>query len=76
MATKTCMDIWKRLVHITCGELELDKSSYTAITWQLREGKEKMCTISDTPGNISLRSEKYRGLEVELTCNKVTTAER
>ena len=54
-ATKTCMDIWQRL-HITGGELELDKRSYAAMTWQFKEGKEKMYTISDTHGNVSLRS--------------------
>ena len=76
IATRTCMEIWQRLVHITCDGFELDKSNYATMSWQLKEGKEKKSTFSETPGSVSLRSEKYKGLEVELTCNEVTTAER
>ena len=73
---KRCMEIWQRLVHITGGELELTKSRYAIMAWQLKERTEKLCSIEEAPGMISLRSDKYEGLEVKLSRNKVETAER
>ena len=72
---KRCLEIWHRLVHITGGELELKKSSYSLMNWKLNDGKEKMCEIRDSPGHLSLQSEKYKGLEVELRRNEVTFTE-
>ena len=46
------------------------------MAWQLKKGTEKLHSIEEAPGTISLRSEKYKGLEVELSRNKVETVER
>ena len=63
---KRIFGIWHRLVHISGGELELTKSSYSLMTWQLAKGKEKLYKIVEAPRSLSLRSEKYKGMEVEL----------
>ena len=73
---KKCMEIWQRLVHITGGELELTKSNYAAMAWKLKDGTESLCSIKEAPGSVTLRSEKYKGMEVELHRNEVSTAER
>ena len=70
------MEIWQCLVHITGGELELDKSSFALMAWKLAAGGEKLCTIKDAPGSVNLRSEKYTGHEVQLKRIGVQTAER
>ena len=57
-AAKQCMEIWQRLVHITGGKLELDKSSFALMAWKLAAGGEKLYTIKDAPGSVNLRSEK------------------
>ena len=75
VAAKQCMEIWQRLVYNAGGELELDKSSYMVMTLELKKGGEKQCTIADARDKVSLRLEKYKGLEVKLTQNEVTTAE-
>ena len=67
--------MWQRLVYITVGELELTKSSYATMLWKLKEGKEIMCNTEDNPCTLNLRSEKYKGLKVELTRNYVDTVE-
>ena len=72
VAFKICRGIWQRLVHITGGELELNKSTYLAMTWKPKGGKEQMCNIHDAPGAVSLGSEKYKGREVELNCHEAT----
>ena len=56
VAAKQYMEIWQRLVHITGGELQSDKSSYAVMAWKLKEGKEKLCKITNAPGEVSLRS--------------------
>ena len=45
-AAKNFLEIWQRLVHISGGELELTKSSYSLMTWKHKDGKEKLCTIN------------------------------
>ena len=37
-AAKKYMEIWQHLVHITCGELEVEKFSYAVIYWKLHVG--------------------------------------
>ena len=76
MATKKCMEIWQQLVHITGGELELNKSAYSVMTWKLKGGKEQLCSINDAPGTVSLGSEKHKGMEVELNRHEAKKAER
>ena len=63
-------------MHIAGGELELIKSSYALMAWKLKKGKEEMTTIEESPGTLSLRSEKYKGMTVKLRRNEVVTAER
>ena len=46
------------------------------MAWKLKEGKEKLCKISEAPGDVSLRSEKYKGMEVKLNRHEVKKAER
>ena len=46
------------------------------MAWKLHKGKEEMTTIEESPGTLSLRSEKYKGMRVTLRRNKVETAER
>ena len=75
-AVQRCLEIWQKLVHITGGELELTKGSYAMMAWTLKDGREKLCNITDTPRSISLRSEKYQSMKVELTRNEMDTAER
>ena len=36
------------------------------MAWKLEGGTEKLCAIKDAPGGVALRSEKYKGLEVDL----------
>ena len=76
IAAKECLEIWQRLVHIAGGELELTKSSYALMAWKLHKGKEEMTSIEESPGTLSLRSEKYKGMKVTLRRNEVGTAER
>ena len=45
------------------------------MNWKLKDGKEKMYDIRDSPGHLSLQSEKYKVLEVELRRNEVTFTE-
>ena len=45
------------------------------MNWKLKDGKEKMCDIRHSPGHLSLQSEKYKGLEVEMRRNEVTSTE-
>ena len=73
---KNSREKWQRLVHISGGELELTKSSYSVMAWKLAEGKEKLCSIADAPGTLMLRSETYKSMEVEVTRNEVHSAER
>ena len=68
--SKRCLEIWHRLVHVTVGNLELRKSSYSLMAWKLKEGKEVKCDIGDEPGYIRLKSEKYKGIQVEITRNE------
>ena len=75
-AAKRCLEVWQRLVHITGGELELTKSSYALMAWKLKGGKEQLYSIEAALGSISLPSEKYNGMQVELTRNEARAAER
>jgi hypothetical protein len=74
-ATK-CLETWQRLVHISGGELELTKSSFAMMAWTLKGGKEVMCNMKEAPGSVKLRSDKYKGMQVELSRNEVSTAEK
>ena len=56
--------------------MELIKSSYAMMTWKLKEGKEVLCTIDEAPGQLKLRSDKYKGMQVGLMRNEVAIAER
>ena len=62
--------------YIRGGELELTKSSFAMMAWTLKEGKEVMCNINEAPGKVKLRSDKYKGMQVELMRNDVETAEK
>ena len=42
----------------------------------MKGGKEQLCKIKDAPGDISLRSEKYKGMKVKLKRNKVRVTEQ
>ena len=64
------------MVHISGEESELTKSSYSLMIWKHKDGKEKLFKIKDAPGNLTIRSEKYRGMKVELCRNEGHTAER
>ena len=46
------------------------------MAWKLKNGSEQLCNINDTPGEVKIRSEKYKGLEVQLKQNEPYTAER
>ena len=46
------------------------------MAWKLKGRKEILCTIGDAPGNISLRSEKYQGIQIEVTRNEAGEPER
>ena len=69
---KKCLEIWQRLVHISGGELKLTKSSYGLMAWKLKEGTEVLAKVKEAPGNLSLTSRKYKGLQVELARNKLS----
>ena len=56
-AAKKCIEIWQRVVHITGEELDLDTSSYTVMARKLAKGYEKLLTVSDAPGAVTLQSE-------------------
>jgi len=73
---KKCLSIWQRMVHTTGGELELTKSCFSLMTWKLKGGTEELSTNQDEPGLLSLRSDKYTGMDVELRRNSVQDAER
>ena len=75
-AVKHCLEVWQRLVHLTGGELELTKSSHALIACKLKGGKEQLCNMRNASGTISLRSEKYQGMQVELKINEARAAER
>ena len=49
-----CLEVWQCLIHITGGELELEKSCIAMITWKEAKGKELLCTMEDTPGTVSM----------------------
>ena len=46
------------------------------MAWKLKGGNEVLASIRETPGDLSLRSEKCKGLKVALTRNEISTAER
>ena len=56
--------------------LELAKSCYLLMTWQLKNGTEELSSIQYEPGSLNLRSDKYTGLDLELRRNSVNDAER
>ena len=58
------------------GELELTKSFYSLMTWKLSNETEELNTNNEEPGSLSLRSDKYTGLDIELRRNSVQDAER
>ena len=55
--------------------IRIRKNSYSLMSWKLEGGIEKLCTIKDAPGGVTLRSEKYKGLEVELLRHEPQHAE-
>ena len=73
---KRCLEIWQCLVHITGGELELEKSCLSMISWKETKGKEQLCTIEDSPEELKIQSVKYPGLEVQMQRNEVNKGER
>ena len=70
------LGVWKRLIHITGGELELSKCCFSLMTWKLHKGTEVLCTINEAPGSLLSQSEKYTGLTVDIKRQEVTTGER
>ena len=67
---------WSMPHGVGWGGLELSKSCYAMMTWQLQYITEKICKIKEAEGSLTLRSDKYTGMEVELRRNKVNEAER
>jgi len=58
------------------GELELTKSCFSLMTWKLKGGIEELSTNQVEPGSLSLRSDKYTGMDVELRRNSVQNVEQ
>ena len=54
----------------------MSKSSYALMAWKLKGGNEVLASIKEATGNLSLRSKKYKGLQVELNRNETSTSER
>ena len=75
-AARKGLGVWKRLIHITGGELELSKCCFSLMTWKLHKGTEVLCNIDEAPGSLSLQSEKYTGLTVDIKRQEVTAGER
>ena len=73
---KGCLEAWQELIHITGGELEIDKSCLTLMTWKPAHGREILETVSESRGDLSIRSVKYPGLQVLLNRNEVSKGER
>mgnify|MGYP001374099062 CR=1 FL=1 len=46
------------------------------MTWKLSHGTEELSTNREEPGSLSLSSDKYTGMDVELRRNSVKDAER
>ena len=73
---KKCFGIWQRLVHATGGELELTKSCFFHNLETEVGGAEELSTSEEEPGSLSIRSNKYPGMDVELRRNSVQDAEK
>ena len=56
--------------------MELTKSYFFLMTWKLKGETEELSTNQDEPGSLSLRSDKYTSMDVELWRNSVQDAER
>ena len=74
-AARKGLGVWKWLIHITGGELELSKCCFSLMTWKLHKGSEVFCTIEKDPGSLSMKSEKYTGMTVDIKQQEVATAE-
>ena len=45
------------------------------MTWKLHKGSEVLCTIEKDPGSLSMKSEKYTGMTVDIKQQEVAIAE-
>lgn len=73
---QNCLEVWQCLIHITGGEIELEKSCLSMITWKEAKGMEVLCTIEYSPEELWLKSIKYPGLEVKIKRNEVNKGEQ
>ena len=73
---KECIEIWQRIIHITGGELEIEKSCISIISWKEAKGNEVMCKIEDSQGELHIESIKSPGVLVPIKRNEPHHAER
>lgn len=73
---KTCLEVWQKLIHTTGGELEIEKSCLSIMSWQQQHGREVLAPIAASPGDMCISSVKYPGLQVQLDRNEPSKGER
>ena len=56
-----CLKTWQKLVVITGGDIELDKSSLNIMACVKRKGKEIMIDSDEIEDNLLIRSVKFTG---------------
>ena len=55
------LDTWQKLVVITGGEIELDKSSISVMTWEKKKGREQLKKDPVENKNLVMKSVKVPG---------------
>ena len=71
-----CLEVWQKLVVITGGDMELDKSALNVLAWEKSGGKEKMVKRGKIEGSLILQSVKLPGYTEEVKMRDPTHGEK
>ena len=61
-----CLETWQRLIVITGGDIELDKSCVNVMSWAKEKGKEVLVESTKVEGKLVMNSVKLPGYSEEV----------
>ena len=70
------LDTWQKLVVITGGEIELDKSSISVMTWEKKKGREQLKKEPVENNNLVMKSVKVPGYSEAVDQLEICHGER
>ena len=70
-----CLEVWQKLVVITGGDVELDKSALSVLAWEESGGKEKMVQRDKIEGKLTLQLSKLPGYSEDVKMRDPTHGE-